>query len=103
MNRVYKYIILAVSLLLLIGVITFVVLKNSQDEEVIPVPAETYYITVEKDIKTNFRGSYQRIFNDKNNLHLDAADVYGIAPESVDIASDTLSGKLEKVATCDYY
>lgn len=103
MNRRYKYIILVVVLLLLVGVASFVVVKNMQKEEEIPAPAETYYITVEKDIKTNFKGSYQRIFSDKNNLHLDAADIYGISPEDIDIASDTLSGKLEYVETCEYY
>ena len=103
MNRVYKYIFLAVLLLLLAGVIIFFVTKEEPEEVVVPVPAETYYITVEKDIKTNFRGSYQRTFNDKNDLHLSVATSYGISPESVDISSDTISGRLQKVATCEYY
>lgn len=105
MNRVYKYIILAVLLLLLVGVglAIYIRLKNKPKEIVIPVPTETYYITVEKDIKTNFRGSYQRTFNDKNDLHLSVATSYGIAPEKVDISADTLSGALECVYTCDYY
>ena len=103
MNRVYKYIILAGVLLLLAGVITFVVIKNRPEEVLVPIPAETYYITVEKGIKTHFKGSYQKAFNDKNDLHLAVAESYGKSPESVDIPADTLSGALQTVATCDYY
>ena len=103
MNRIYKYIIFSLLFLLFAGGITYIVLKNRPKEVVIPVPAETYYITVEKSIKTNYKGSYRKIFNDLNDVHIAVAQSYGVNPENVDLSVDTLSGKLQKVETSPYY
>lgn len=103
MNRRYKRIILAVVGLLLITATTIFVIKCSSDEEEIFVPTYTYYITVEKDIKTNFDTGYSKTFNDMNDVHVEAAMSYGVEPESLDLAIDTISGALQKVNSCSYY
>lgn len=103
MIKRYRYIILAILLLILAGVVIIFTLKNMPKEEVIQLPSETYYITVEKEIKTNFKGTYRRAFNDKNDVHLSAASSYGISPTLVNISNDECSGKLQRIETCDYY
>lgn len=65
----------------------------------------TYYIMVEKDIKTNFTGSFRRNFNDKNDAHMYAAVKNGITPVDSLGALEQLAAasQLEKVETCQYY
>lgn len=103
MKRIYKYIILALAVLLFIGGVTLIIVKCSSQEEELPTPSETYYITVAKDIDTNFKGRFRRVFNDKNTAHLQAAKSYGLNPRKIDISTDIASGALQPVKTCDYY
>lgn len=103
MIKRYKYIIIAVSLLFFVVAVAMTIYKYMPKEEVIIKPSETYYITVQKDIKTNFKGSYRRTFNDKNDVHLNAAKSYGIVSQPVDIEKSVEEGALEEVITCDYY
>lgn len=104
MNRRYKKIILIVVGLLIITLTTVFIVKCSvKNENNIPKPTEKYYITVAKDIEANFKGSYRKTFCDLNDVHVKAAMSYGIDPESIDFATDTVSGALQKVETCNYY
>ena len=100
---VHKYLIISILAVVLLLTLIVVLVKYSSAEEEMPVPTETYYITVEKKIKTKFKGSYRRTFNHKNDVHLQVAQSYGINPDNVDLAIDTLSGALQKIETCDYY
>ena len=68
-------------------------------------PKDPYYILVEKNIKTNFTGSFRRNFNDMNDDHISVAVAKGIAPVDSVAALRQLadSARLEKVETCEYY
>ncbi len=103
MSRRYRYIIFTVVGLISVAVISVIIVKCSSEEEVMPVPTETYYITVDKDIKTDFNTGYSKAFNDKNDLHIEAALSYGLDPNSLNLETDTLSGVLQRIKTCSYY
>lgn len=96
MNKVHKitpiYVFVAVTLF-------FTVLCSCKKD-----PAKSkYYITVEKNIRTNFTGSFNRCFNDKNDCHLEVADKNGITPLTSVSQLDEKRDKLCKISTCSYY
>lgn len=67
--------------------------------------APAYYIQVEKKIRTDFKGSFRRNFNDLNDAHMQEAVAVGIKPvgSSEELERLQAAGKIEKVGTCEYY
>ena len=50
-----------------------------------------------------YNGSYNRDFNDLNDVHMEAAVKYGIKPAANRDEAEKLKKKMKEIKTCDYY
>ncbi|MEG1998661.1 MAG: DUF5715 family protein [Bacteroidales bacterium] len=96
MGKVHKIIKIFLSVVIVISSATIYSCKKEKEKA-------KYYIAVEKNIRTNFTGSFSGSFCDKNDAHIEAADRIGITPLKSTSQIEKHKQKLCKIGTSPYY